>query len=239
MENTYKVRIKALLDAIADTKASDRDLLEPAYLISVGSWSLIYQSFLETWAKTKLMKAYTFFNAKEMLHALQALVYLPYSPGVIACNIDGDEKDALEMLKFFNNSHPDAVMKMVFFGASTDVDLALYLHQQSSGYKSLLPFSEKGVSSFIDQTVQDSFKHRKSLLNGLTNIAKLSNLTSKEISVMVQVLNGFSNKEIALSMNNSSRTIEIHRASIFEKMDVKNAIELSMLLHSAIHTTRT
>jgi len=51
---------------------------------------------------------------------------------------------------------------------------------------------------------------------------------------MVQVLNGFANKEIASEMGNSSRTIEIHRASIFEKMDVKNAIELSMLLHSAL-----
>ena len=139
------------------------------------------------------------------------------------------------MLKFFNNSHPDAIMKMVFFGSTTDVDLALYMQQQSSGYKSLLPFNEKSVSTFIDQAIQDSFKHRKSLLNHLTNLAKLSTLTSKEISVMVQFLNGFSNKDIALSMNNSSRTIEIHRASIFEKMDVKNAIELSMLLHSAIN----
>ena len=126
-------------------------------------------------------------------------------------------------------------MKMVFFGSTTDVDLALYLQQQSSGYKSLLPLIEKNVSTFIDQATQASFKHRQSLINHLTNLAKLSTLTSKEMSVMVQVLNGFSNKDIALSMKNSSRTIEIHRASIFEKMDVKNAIELSMLLHSAIH----
>ena len=87
MENTYKVRIKALLDAIADSKSSHVAPNEEAYLISVGSWSLVYQSFFETWARTKKMKSYSFFNAKEMLAALYELVSLPYAPGVIACNI--------------------------------------------------------------------------------------------------------------------------------------------------------
>jgi FixJ family two-component response regulator len=97
-----------------------------------------------------------------------------------------------------------------------------------------VPSSSEGVAAFVDQALQASFKHRAKLLESLTNMAKLSSLTAKEISVMVQVLNGFANKDIATQMGNSSRTIEIHRASIFEKMDVKNAIELSMMLHSAI-----
>jgi FixJ family two-component response regulator len=231
----YKARISALLDAVSDTNVSEKTASqEPAHLISVGSWSLTYQSYLENFAKAKNLKTNSFSNAKEILDAVQTLVHLPYVPGVLACNVDGDLEDALALLKFFKNSHPDAVLKLVFFGSTLDVDPAIYLQQQSAGYKSLVPSSAEGVATFVDQALQASFKHRANLLDSLTNISKLSTLTAKEISVMVQVLYGFANKEIAIQMGNSSRTIEIHRASIFEKMDVKNAIELSMMLHSAM-----
>jgi FixJ family two-component response regulator len=233
--SNYKTRINSLLDAVADTNASDKTARqEPAHLIAVGSWSLTYQSHLESFAKAKSLKTNSFSNAQEMLTGVQALVHLPYVPGVLACNVDGDLENALALLKFFNNSHPDAVLKLVFFGSTVDLDSALYLQQQSAGFKSLMPSSAEGVAAFVDQALQASFKHRANLLDSLTSIAKLSSLTAKEMSVMVQVLNGFANKEIASEMGNSSRTIEIHRASIFEKMDVKNAIELSMLLHSAL-----
>jgi FixJ family two-component response regulator len=232
---TYKARINSLLDAVAETNATDKTTKqEPAHLISVGSWSLAYQSHLESFAKAKNLQTHGFANANEMLEAVQTLVHLPYVPGVLACNVDGDLDNALALLKFFNNSHPDAILKLVFFGASVDVDSALYLQQQSAGFKSLVPSSAEGVAAFVDQALLASFRHRANLLDSLTNIAKLSSLTAKEMSVMVQVLNGFANKDIATHMGNSSRTIEIHRASIFEKMDVKNAIELSMMLHSAI-----
>ena len=231
----YKARINALIDAVADTNASEKTTRqEPAHLITAGSWSLAYQSHLESFAKAKNLKTNSFTNAQELLAVVQTLVHLPYVPGVLACNVDGDLENALALLKFFNNSHPDAVLKLVFFGSTLDVDSALYLQQQSAGFKSLVPSSAEGVAAFVDQALQGSLKHRANLLDSLTNIAKLSSLTSKEMSVMVQVLNGFANKDIATQMGNSSRTIEIHRASIFEKMDVKNAIELSMLLHSAI-----
>ena len=233
--STYKARTLALLDAVAETHTTDKTASQvPAHLITVGSWSLVYQSHLGSFAKAKNLKNNSFANTQEMLRAMQSLVHLPYVQGVLACNVDGDLENALALLKFFNNSHPDGVLKLIFFGSVVDVDSALYLQQQSAGFKSLVPSSAEGVAAFVDTALQASFKHRATLLENLTNIAKLSSLTAKEISVMVQVLNGIANKDIATHMGNSSRTIEIHRASIFEKMDVKNAIELSMLLHSAI-----
>jgi DNA-binding NarL/FixJ family response regulator len=233
--SNYQARFHALINAVAETNSAEKaNIHDPAHLITVGTWSLAYQSHLESFTKAKNLSVNSFANAKEMREAVQTLVHLPYVPGVLACNVDGDLDNALALLKFFNNSHPDAVLKLVFFGSTVDVDSALYLQQQSSGYKSLVPSSAEGVATFIDQALQASLKHRAYLLDSLINVAKLSSLTAKEMSVMVQVLNGFANKEIASQMGNSSRTIEIHRASIFEKMDVKNAIELSMMLHSAV-----
>jgi len=60
--------------------------------------------------------------------------------------------------------------------------------------------------------------------------ARLISLTDKELSVMADVFLGASNKDIAEKMGNSVRTVELHRAHVYEKMDVKNGIELARLL---------
>lgn len=58
----------------------------------------------------------------------------------------------------------------------------------------------------------------------------LEELTVKEREVMTRVLRGETSKEIAEELENSSRTIEVHRAKIFDKLKVTNAVELSRLV---------
>lgn len=59
-----------------------------------------------------------------------------------------------------------------------------------------------------------------------------SALTQMENVVVGQVLTGKANKCIAGDLILSQRTIEVHRASVFQKMRVRNAIELVKLLSS-------
>ncbi len=44
------------------------------------------------------------------------------------------------------------------------------------------------------------------------------------------VIDGRQNKQIADNLNISVRTVEVHRARVFEKMDVRSAVELSNLI---------
>lgn len=55
----------------------------------------------------------------------------------------------------------------------------------------------------------------------------LSVLTPRERDVMDYVALGKPNKIIAAELGVSQRTIEAHRARIFQKMQVKNAVELA------------
>lgn len=52
-------------------------------------------------------------------------------------------------------------------------------------------------------------------------------LTRRERDVMAYVANGKANKVIAAELGVSRRTIEAHRARIFHKLQVRNAVELS------------
>lgn len=59
---------------------------------------------------------------------------------------------------------------------------------------------------------------------------RMADLTEREREVMGLVVQGLPNKLIADQLNISVRTVEVHRARVFEKMDVKSAVELSNLL---------
>ncbi|MCB1967024.1 MAG: response regulator transcription factor, partial [Candidatus Accumulibacter sp.] len=57
-----------------------------------------------------------------------------------------------------------------------------------------------------------------------------SRLTTREQQVMKLVLAGTLNKVIADELQISMRTVEVHRANLFEKMGVRTAVELAQLL---------
>jgi len=48
--------------------------------------------------------------------------------------------------------------------------------------------------------------------------------------VMQRIVEGLPNKLIADQLSISVRTVEVHRARVFEKMEVKSAVELANLL---------
>jgi two-component system response regulator DctR len=57
--------------------------------------------------------------------------------------------------------------------------------------------------------------------------ARMSQLTARERQVMELVLAGKLNKVIADELQVSIRTVEVHRASLFDKMGVRTAVELA------------
>ena len=50
-------------------------------------------------------------------------------------------------------------------------------------------------------------------------------LTEREIEVLKQVLEGKSNKEVAVNLCCSKRTVDFHLARIYQKLDVSNRVQ--------------
>lgn len=59
-----------------------------------------------------------------------------------------------------------------------------------------------------------------------------SALTAREREVIYPVAQGKPNKLIAMELGISTRTVEAHRARIFHKMGVKNAVELARAVYA-------
>jgi two-component system response regulator DctR len=59
----------------------------------------------------------------------------------------------------------------------------------------------------------------------------LNDLSEREQEVMRLIAQGLPNKLIADALNLSVRTVEVHRARVFDKLKVGSAVELANLLH--------
>ena len=60
--------------------------------------------------------------------------------------------------------------------------------------------------------------------------SRLAELTERERDVMHLVIEGLPNKLIADQLEISVRTVEVHRSRVFDKMNVKSAVELANLM---------
>lgn len=60
-------------------------------------------------------------------------------------------------------------------------------------------------------------------------------LTPREREVLLLVLEGLSNKQVARRLNVSHRTIDVHRSHMMEKLGARNAIELTRIVSILEH----
>ena len=92
------------------------------------------------------------------------------------------------------------------------------------------PFSDNALVDRVEQALQHSAQTQQNLQAMLRVQQALQELTERERDVMKRVIEGLPNKLIADALDISVRTVEVHRARVFEKMDVKSAVDLVNLL---------
>jgi two-component system response regulator DctR len=92
------------------------------------------------------------------------------------------------------------------------------------------PFADNALVDRIEQALgksSDAILRRRA---ADTVARRLAELTDRERDVMRLVVEGRPNKLIADELDISVRTVEVHRARVFEKMEVRSAVELANAL---------
>ncbi len=92
------------------------------------------------------------------------------------------------------------------------------------------PFSNNALVDRVELALQASAQALTERRARQATAKALSELTERERDVMRRVIDGRPNKVIAEALAISVRTVEVHRARVFEKMNVKSAVELANLL---------
>ncbi len=89
------------------------------------------------------------------------------------------------------------------------------------------PFSNNLLVDRVDQALAASSQALARRLDRAAGVRALAELTEREREVMHLVVEGRPNKLIADALDISVRTVEVHRARVFDKMNVKSAVELA------------
>lgn len=95
------------------------------------------------------------------------------------------------------------------------------------------PFSDNALVDRVEQALAQSAAFLEAQLAQSRVRQRLAELTERERAVMQLVVEGLPNKRIADQLDISVRTVEVHRARVFDKMEVKSAVELANLLRDA------
>lgn len=168
-------------------------------------------------------------DGEECLSVLESVV-----PDVLLLDINMPKMKGLDVLvKLRENNNP---LKVIFLTVHNEIEyLVKAVDLGADGY--LLKDSDHAeLKKAIETVVSGETYIQPSLVPQLNNRLismdgdkeKIKELTDREIEVLILVATGMLNKEIALQLDISERTVKNHISSIFRKIDVSDRTQAAV-----------
>ena len=119
-----------------------------------------------------------------------------------------------------------ARLPVIFLTGHGDVPMAVDSLKRGAFDFFEKPFNDNQLMDRVDEALARS---RQAATSSAVR-ERLATLSAREREVLDLILAGNMNKVVADKLGISMRTVEVHRAHIFDKMQVKTAVELAGLL---------
>jgi two-component system response regulator DctR len=162
-----------------------------------------------------------------------ALADWPHAPSCLVLDVRMPGMSGLGLFERLAERGVLGALPVIFLTGHGDVPTAVAAVKRGAFDFVEKPFSDNALVDRIEQALTHSEAAIRARLQRRTRARRLAELTERERDVMQLVVEGRPNKLIADALDISVRTVEVHRARVFEKMDVKSAVELANLLREA------
>ncbi len=120
----------------------------------------------------------------------------------------------------------NSMLPVIFVTGHGDVPMAVEAMQQGALDFVQKPYREQELLEKIERAFEIDKTNRESLQQRQTIVARLHNLTPRELDVLRLMVEGKANKVIAIDLDISQRTVEIHRARVMEKLEANSLAHL-------------
>eukprot|EP01032_Pedospumella_encystans_P009346 gene9346-11007_t len=183
--------------------------------------------------RTRRLMSESFASAEAFLQMLDKTgKALPEQVGCILLDVRMPGLSGLALFEQLMASGIAKAWPVIFLTGHADVPTAVDSVKRGAFDFCEKPFSDNALVDRIEQELNLSHerlmaRHQQQLLQ-----SRLGELTDRERDVMRLVVEGLPNKLIADQLDISVRTVEVHRSRVFDKMEVKSAVELANLLRA-------
>jgi two-component system response regulator DctR len=154
----------------------------------------------------------------------------PDAPACLLLDVRMPGTSGLALFERLCAEGPDGTLPVIFLTGHGDVPTAVAALKQGAFDFVEKPFSNNALVDRVEAALassRDALRRREALAATRRDLAEL---TEREREVMRLVIEGRPNKLIADDLRISVRTVEVHRARVFDKMHVRSAVELANLL---------
>lgn len=148
--------------------------------------------------------------------------------GCLVLDIRMEGMSGLELFGWLREGGHD--QPVIFLTGHGDVPMAVAALKQGAFDFVEKPFND---NELVDRALAALAIHQRQTAQTAAHRQvdeRIAQLTGRELEVMERVLAGQMNKVIAMDLGVTMRTVEVHRARIFDKMGVRSAVELAQLL---------
>jgi len=173
--------------------------------------------------KSVSLPSQSFASAAEFLAG-----YDPNCPGCLILDIRMPGMSGMELQQKLIDMR--AILPIIFITGHGDIPMAVEAMQRGAIDFIPKPFRDNELLDRINKALEIDKLSRESSVERDEVEKRIEKLTPREEQVLQLVAQGKANKVIASDLNVSQRTVEIHRARVMAKMQVRSLAELIRLV---------
>ena len=174
------------------------------------------------------------FDSAEAFDARVSFGFAVSTPSCVLLDVRMAGLSGLAMFEKLIGSGLLPTLPVIFLTGHADVPTAVAAVKQGAFDFCEKPFSDNALVDRIEQALAHSAAALAQHGQTSSLQVRLGSLTEREKAVMRLVASGLPNKLVADQLDISVRTVEVHRARVFDKMGVKSAVELVNLLRDTV-----
>jgi len=150
--------------------------------------------------------------------------------GCIVLDIRMPGMDGMELQKKLNDKH--SILPIIFVTGHGDVPMAVDAMKEGAIDFIQKPYREEALLEKIEAALVQDRQQRKSLGEKQEIVRRIKSLTPREHEIMDRMIAGQANKVIAIELEISQRTVEIHRSRVMHKMGTHSLAHLVRMVLS-------
>jgi two-component system, LuxR family, response regulator DctR len=177
-------------------------------------------------AQSRGITALSYANGEDFLEQLEGRAEFALEGECLLLDIRMPRQSGLALFEALAKRRLTGRLPVIFLTGHGDVPMAVDALKRGAFDFFEKPFNDNSLMDRVEEALAAS---RESSASAAVH-QRLAALSAREREVLDLVLEGRMNKVIADQLGISMRTVEVHRSHIFEKMNVKTAVELARLL---------